>query len=112
MSATQAKMEQSMSAIEREELCEVGRRQESLLERYSDDPETLAKFAGERAEFIMAALENFASGGGKETLRMEKRSAGYGYSDKGKGALCIGDSKRMEKYVSCFAPRIHPPTLT
>ena len=90
MSATQAKMEQSMSmsAIEREELCEVRGRQESLLERYSDDPETLAKFAGERAEFIMAALENFASGGGEETLRMEKRSAGYGYPDKGKGVYC------------------------
>ena len=78
-----------MNAIEKEELCEVGGRQESLLERYSDDPETLAKFAGERAEFIMAALENFASGGGKETLRMEKRSAGYRYPDKGKGVYCM-----------------------
>ena len=77
MSATQAKMEQSMSAIEREELCEVGRRQESLLERYSDDPETLAKFAGERAESIMAALENFSSGGGGKTLRMENRVQSY-----------------------------------
>ena len=87
-------MEQSTNAFEREELCEVGGRQESLLERYSDDPETLAKFAGERAEFIMAALENFASGGGGENSRLERRSAGYGYSDKGKGVqYCIGDSR-------------------
>ena len=91
-----------MSAIEREELCEVGRRQESLLERYSDDPETLAKFAGERAEFIMAALENFASGGGGETLRLERRSVGYGYSDKGKGVYCIGDSRGWRSTCTRF----------
>ena len=49
---------------------------ESLLERYADEPEILAKFAGERADFIMAALENFASGG-EDNFRMERRSAGY-----------------------------------
>ena len=90
-----------MNALQREELCEVGgRRQESLLERYSDDPETLAKFAGERAELIMAALENFASGGGEENVRLERRSAGYDYSDKGKGVCCIGDSRGRSRTYS------------
>ena len=57
------------------DLCGV---QESLLERYADEPEILAKFAGERADFIMAALENFASGsGGEDNFRVERRSAGY-----------------------------------
>ena len=55
------------------DLCDV---QESLLERYADEPEILAKFAGERADFIMAALENFASGG-EDNFRVERRSAGY-----------------------------------
>lgn len=63
------------------ELCDVVQ-QESLLERYADEPEVLAKFAGERADFIMATLENFASGG-EDNFRVERRSAGY--SSKGNG---------------------------
>ena len=66
------------------EMCDVGQLQESLLERYADEPEVLAKFAGERADFIIATLQNFASGG-EESFRVERRSAGYSHSSKKSG---------------------------
>ena len=82
-------MNASTDALESDpDLCNVGEgRQESLLERYAHEPETLAKFAGERAEFIMIALEKFTSGG-EEMSQVEKRSAGYSVKGKGQYRAC------------------------
>ena len=66
------------------EMCDLGQQQDSLLQRYADEPEVLAKFAGERADFIMAALQNFATGR-EDNFRVERRSAGYSHSSKKSG---------------------------
>ena len=84
MDALTDTLESDPTAAAAAEMCDVGQQQESLLERYADEPEVLAKFAGERADFIIATLQNFASGG-EESFRVERRSAGYSHSSKKSG---------------------------